>query len=97
MMKRLGEIIRQPYMTEKGQILQNAENKYVFRVDRNANKLEIKRAVEQAFSVRVKKVRTLNVSGKLKKYGRFSGYRSDWKKAIVTVESGQTIGIFEGT
>ena len=65
-----------------------------FRVDRDANKIEIGRAVEEIWKVRVESVRTINCGGKLKRLGRFAGRRKDWKKAIVTLAEGQTIPEF---
>jgi large subunit ribosomal protein L23 len=82
-------------LTEKGTKLRTKENKYLFVVDKNSNKLEIKRAVEDLFKVRVKKVTTMNQHGKLKRMGRFEGRRADWKKAIVQLMSGETIEFFE--
>jgi large subunit ribosomal protein L23 len=84
-------------LTEKGNRLRTNENKYLFVVDQNSNKLEIKKAVEDVFKVKVKKVTTMNQHGKLKKMGRFEGKRSNWKKAIVQLMPGETIEIFEMT
>ena len=84
-------ILRRPVVTEKSTLLQE-ENRYVFEVAPSATKLEIKDAVETAFGVSVRKVRTMNVRGKKK---RFSQLRS-WKKAIVTVSPGDSITLFEG-
>jgi large subunit ribosomal protein L23 len=73
------------------------ELKYAFKVDRNANKIEIKNAVEELFKVKVKSVNTINVSGKMKRMGAHSGRRPNWKKAIVTLEQGsKPLEIFEG-
>ena len=88
-------ILRRPVVTEKSTLLQE-ENRYVFEVAPSATKLEIKDAVEAAFGVSVRKVRTMNVRGKKKRFGpRFSQLRS-WKKAIVTVSHGDSITLFEG-
>ena len=76
--------IIEPILTEKLSDLQEKENKYGFVVDKNANKIEIKKAVEDKFEVKVEKVTTMNMKGKLKKLGRFEGRRASWKKAIVT-------------
>ena len=65
-------------------------------MDRRANKIEIKQAVEKKCEVRVKSVRTINVRGKMKTLGRFTGRRSSWKKAVITLEKGHTIALFEG-
>jgi large subunit ribosomal protein L23 len=73
-----------------------AEKKYVFEVDPKANKTEIKQAVEQIFGVKVEKVNTMNVRGKVKRFGRYSGRRPNWKKAIVKLtEDSKTIEVFE--
>ncbi len=90
------DIIIRPLVTEKSNDLM-ALKKYAFKVDKKANKIEIKNAVEKLFGVKVKAVNTINVSGKLKRMGAHSGYRSDWKKAVVTLtEESKTIEIFEG-
>jgi large subunit ribosomal protein L23 len=65
-------------------------------VDRTSNKIEIRKAVEDKFNVKVKKVATVNLKGKMKRLGRFEGRRSNWKKAIVTLREGFTIDFFEG-
>jgi large subunit ribosomal protein L23 len=75
-------------------MLRTAQNKYVFTVATKATKQQIKKAVEKLFGVKVESVNTLVVKGKEKRTGRFAGYRSDWKKAIVKVEKGQTIAKF---
>jgi large subunit ribosomal protein L23 len=90
------EIIVRPIVTEKISVLQESENKVAFVVDRNANKIEIRKAVEDKFNVKVKKVATVNMNGKLKRMGRFVGKRSNWKKAIVTLQEGFQIDFFEG-
>lgn len=81
-MKNPRDIIKRPVITERTSDFM-AEKRYVFEVALNANKTEIKSAVEQIFGVKVTGVNTMRVSGKLKRYGRHSGYRPDWKKAIV--------------
>lgn len=96
-MKSNRNIIIRPLVTEKMSELQEAENKVAFVVDRHANKIEIKGAVEKGYNVKVKKVATMNFQGKLKKQGRFEGRRSNWKKAVVTLHEGFTIDFFEGT
>jgi len=90
------DIIRRPLVTEKITRMQETLNQYAFEVDPNSNKIEIRKAVEERFSVKVKKVRTINVHGKLKTLGRFSGRRPSWKKAIVTLAEGESIDLFEG-
>jgi large subunit ribosomal protein L23 len=71
------------------------ENKYVFRVDKKANKLEIKRAIEELFKVKVEDVSTMMMPGKPKRLGRFEGKRPDWKKAVVKLRKGENIELFE--
>jgi len=89
------DIIRRPLVTEKVTRLQEKVNQYAFEVDPTSNKIQIKKAVEERFKVKVTQVRTLNVSGKIKRLGRFTGRRPDWKKAIVTIAEGQKIDFFE--
>ena len=95
-MKAPQDIIIKPVITEKSMDeLQNG--KYTFKVAKNANKIEIKKAVEALFGVEVAKVNTLNVNGKAKRVGRFEGRTSDWKKAVVSLtEDSKTIEFFEG-
>ncbi|MFH1221170.1 MAG: 50S ribosomal protein L23 [Candidatus Eisenbacteria bacterium] len=94
-MKDARSIILKPIVTEKGSRLRETGNKYVFKVATGANRIEIKRAVEEIFHVKVKGVRTMVAHGKVKRMGMFSGKRPDWKKAVVTLETGQTIDLFE--
>jgi len=84
------KIIKRPIITEKTTNLKK-QNKYVFEVDINATKSQIKQAVEKLFNVDVVEVRTMIMKGKLRRYGRYEGYKPDWKKAIVTLKSGQII------
>lgn len=89
------DIIKKPLITEKSNDLM-AEGKYTFVVDRKANKLEIKHAIENLFNVDVEKVNTMNMKGKFKRMGVHSGFRPNWKKAIVTLtENSKPIEIFE--
>jgi large subunit ribosomal protein L23 len=88
------KIIRSPSITEKNTTLRTAQNKYVFEVDINAKKPEIKEAVEKLFGVKVVGVNTGIVKGKKKRMGKYAGYQSDWKKAIVRIAEGQTIAKF---
>lgn len=81
-MQDLRDIIKRPVITENSADLM-AEKKYTFEVDKKANKTQIKQAVELAFDVKVEKVNTMNVKGKFKRMGRYGGYRSDRKKAII--------------
>jgi large subunit ribosomal protein L23 len=89
------QIIIRPLITEKNTNLM-VFNKYSFEVMREANKPEIRKAVEEIFGVRVLKVHTLNVRGKFRRRGKTGGYTKDWKKAIVTLAPGDRIEIFEG-
>ncbi|MDO9529756.1 MAG: 50S ribosomal protein L23 [Syntrophales bacterium] len=89
-------IIKKPIITEKSTIARDEENKYFFEVDRRANKIEITKAVEKLFKVKVLNVSTINMLGKKKRMGKTVGKRSDWKKAIVTLASGDRIAIYEG-
>jgi large subunit ribosomal protein L23 len=88
-------ILKRPLVTEKSTQVQEKMNKVYFEVDPDANKIQIQKAVEKRFSVKVTQVRTMNFMGKLKKYGRFEGRRKSWKKAIVTLAPGQKIEFFE--
>ena len=90
-MKDPKKIIKMALNTERSATLRAGQNRYTFVVDRNANKTEIKRAVEQLFKVKVKDVSTMNMHGKVKRMGRFEGKRPDWKKAIVRLNPGETI------
>jgi large subunit ribosomal protein L23 len=90
------EIIRGPIITEKGTIQKELNNQLTFEVDRRANRVEIRHAVEKVFNVRVEKVRTMQIKGKVKRLGRSMGRRRNWKKAIVTLAEGQNIEFFEG-
>ncbi|MDR2426063.1 MAG: 50S ribosomal protein L23 [Endomicrobium sp.] len=84
-------IIKKPLVTEKASFMKEKDNKYTFMVDKDANKFQIKQAVETLFKVRVESVHTSNYKGKEKRMGMHSGYRSDWKKAIVKLGKGQEI------
>jgi len=89
-MKDLYQVIVGPVMTEKTNIINESEGKVVFRVARDANKIEIKQAVENLFDVKVGNVRTVNVNGKKRRVGAKSvGRTSDWKKAYITLTEGQ--------
>jgi large subunit ribosomal protein L23 len=95
-MKEGQKIIRRPLVTEKTTRQKEDERQYAFEVAGDANKIEIQRAVEQLFKVKVFKVRTSNVLGKVKRLGKRFGKRPDWKKAIVTLREGDRIEFFEG-
>lgn len=88
-------IVKRALITEKGTQIRERENGYLFEVARDANKIEIRQAIESIFPVKVEAVRTLRVHGKPKRMGRYAGHRPDWKKAIVTLKKGQTIELFE--
>ena len=88
-------IVRKVLITEKGTVLRETQNQYFFEVARDANKIEIKRAIETIFSVKVDQVRTMQLRGKVKRQGRWVGKRNDWKKAIVTLKPDQKIELFE--
>ena len=97
-------IILRPILSEKGTLLSETQNKFIFQVERQCNKLEIKKAVEEKFKVKIKKVATLNIKGKNKNMTirsnghilRTSGNRSSWKKAIITLEKGFSIDMLSG-
>ncbi len=88
-------IVIAPIITEKSGIQMNANNTYTFKVSMNANKIEIKKAIEHIFSVKVLNVNTIRMMGKPKRLGRYDGKRPDWKKAIVTLRAGDKIADFE--
>lgn len=90
------EVIREPHITEKSSLQKEASNQMAFKVDRNANKIEIRRAVEALLKAKVISVKTANMSGKKRRLGRNVGKRADWKKAVVTLAPGESIEFFEG-
>ena len=83
------DVIRRPLVTEKGVAKKDDERTLCFEVAPGANKTQVKSAVEKLFKVKVEEVRTANFEGKLRRRGRFAGYRSDWKKAYVRLRSGE--------
>ena len=89
-------IIRGPVVTEKTTLQKESNNQVTLKVDKRANRVEIKDAVEKSFNTKVKQIRTIQVKGKIKQRGRILGKRKDWKKAIVTLMPGQRIDFFEG-
>ncbi len=89
-------IIKRPVITEKATEMREKDNKYVFIVANEANKQQIKKAVEELFKVNVESVHTIRMPGKVKRVGAHSGYTSDYKKATVKIKSGQSIKIAEG-
>jgi len=88
-------ILLRPLITEKNNILKDNYDRYSFVVDINANKIEIKQAVQDLFNVKVSSVTTIRLKGKPKALGRFRGRRSNWKKAIVRLAPGQKIEMLE--
>ena len=96
MTKLAHDIILKPIITEES-MMGTAFKKYTFKVAKDANKAEIKSAIEEVFGVKVAKVNTMNCKGHLRRYGRYQGYTSAWKKAIVTLtEDSNTIDFFDG-
>ncbi|HVF01843.1 MAG TPA: 50S ribosomal protein L23 [Rubrobacteraceae bacterium] len=90
------QIIIRPVISEKSYNLIETQNQYTFQVDKRANKNQIKRAIENAFDVRVHKVNTVNVKSKPKRQGFYRGRTAQWKKAVVRLAEGETIELFEG-
>ncbi|MEW6521940.1 MAG: 50S ribosomal protein L23 [Thermodesulfobacteriota bacterium] len=88
-------VIKKPCLTEKGMILQEENNQVVMKVNSKANKIQIKKAVEHLFNVKVDKVQTANMHGKKKRIGTHFGQRSDWKKAVITLAEGHKIDFLE--
>jgi large subunit ribosomal protein L23 len=95
-MKDLSQVIIGPLNTEKNTLLKEKENKYVLKVNIDATKEDVKKAVEKMFKVKVTKVNTMRMGGKTRRMGMFMGKRSDWKKAFVSIKAGETIKFFEG-
>lgn len=91
------EVLTKPLLTEKSTMLRETANRICFAVHPQANKIEVKQAVEALLKVKVKKVNILNMMGKTKRLGRWAGKRADWKKAIVTLKEGEKLDIFEGS
>jgi large subunit ribosomal protein L23 len=90
------DIIRRPILTEKTNIQKEKSNQVTFEIDPSANRIEVQRAVETIFKVKVANIHTMNVNGKVKRRGRITGKRRNWKKAIVTLMPGERIEFFEG-
>ena len=88
-MKSAYQILRRPVITEKGLAIKENENTLVFQVAKQATKTEIKQAVQSVFKVKVESIRTANFPGKERRRGKFTGYRSDWKKAYVRLKEGE--------
>ncbi len=94
-MKDLSKVIKRPLITEQGAMMRELHNQYYFEVAPEANKAEIRQAVEHFFGVKVTQVRTMNYQGKIKRMGRFAGKRANWKKAVVTLAKDDSIDMFE--
>ena len=94
-MKEIRNVIRRPLLTEKSTVMREMYNQILFEVDRRANKVEIRKAVEKIFGVKVAEVRTLNYEGKRRRFGRLMHKRPNWKKAYVILAPGQKLEIFE--
>ncbi|MFT4653047.1 MAG: large subunit ribosomal protein L23 [Kangiellaceae bacterium] len=94
--QRLLKVLLAPHVSEKSTMVSETNNSFVFKVLQDANKAEIKAAVEKLFEVEVQGVRTLNVKGKVKRHGQSFGKRSDWKKAYVVLKEGQDIDFVGG-
>ncbi len=88
-------VIKKPHVTEKTSLNADTNNTVAIVVDKSANKIEIKQAIENLFKVKVAAVRTVTVAGKVKRSGKTLGKRSNWKKAYVTLQEGQSIDFFE--
>ena len=95
-MKDFTQIIERPIITEKGTMLRQEGNQVVFSVNKNANKIEIKQAIENLFKVHVEDVKTMVMKGKKKRWGMHQYKRSTWKKAIVKLRDGESIEFYEG-
>lgn len=95
-MKNIYTVIKKPLLTEKGSKIKEAENKVLVEVAGDANKMDIKKAIENIFKVKVEKVATINTNGKWKRYGRSVGKRPDRKKAVITLKKGEKLDFVEG-
>jgi large subunit ribosomal protein L23 len=95
-MRNPREVVIRPLLTEKSTILKENQNQVLFQVAPDANKVEIRHAVEAIFNVKVRDVRTIVMEGKLKRMGKFQGRRPGWKKAIISLQPGHKIDLVEG-
>lgn len=95
-MKHVFDVIKKPLFTEKGMDMKESENKILIQVNTDANKHEIKQAMEEIFKVKVDKVNVVNIKGKKRRYGKSIGLRSDKRKAIVTLKQGEKLDFIEG-
>ncbi|MFH1727883.1 MAG: 50S ribosomal protein L23 [Pseudomonadota bacterium] len=89
-------LIRRPYITEKAMTLKDEENKFVFEVKRDANKIQVKKAIEKLFNVKVTNISSMIQRGKTKRIGKDFGKRPNWKKVYVTLKKGDSIEFYEG-
>ena len=89
------DVLIRPLLTEKITAIREVKNGVAFAVHRNATRIDIRRAVETVFSVKVASVNVMNVRGKKKRQGRFSGKRADWRKAFITLKEGEKIELYE--
>lgn len=94
-MRKVYDVIKRPIISEKSTALAEVANRYAFEVAPQANKQEIREAVQALFNVKVREVRTMVMHGKMKTVGRFQTKRSNWKKALVTLAEGQKIDFFQ--
>ncbi len=90
------EVIVQPLLTEKGTLLKDTQNQYIFSVHPEANKIQVKQAIELIFDVKVRKVATMNRLGKMRRLRQRAGRRPSWKRAVVSLEAGHELELFEG-
>ena len=90
------QVIKEPHITEKGNLQKELFNQVTFKVDKRANKVEIRKAIELLFKKKVLEVKTINMEGKKRRVGRNIGKKPDWKKAIVKLAPGENIEFFEG-
>ena len=90
------KVIKKPHITEKGSLQKERNNQITFQVDRKANKVEIRQAVETLLKTKVLEVKTMNMEGKKRRLGKTMGKKPDWKKAIVKLAPGENIEFFEG-
>ena len=95
MSSRTGKVLLRPLLTEKVTALRESANTVAFVGASRANRIEVKRAVEEMLKVKVERVNLMNVMGKIKRLGRFSGKKSDWKKALVTLKKGEKLELYE--
>lgn len=93
---KVHDVIMRPLVTEKSTLAREVQNEVAFAIDPRANKHDVRRAVEELFSVSVTDVRTMRMPRKKRRVGRFIGNRPEWKKAIVRLAEGQSIEFFEG-